>query len=94
MSALYPVRLENKPFPIQNVPIYLCVLKDNKLSWRARFLHSYLRTFETNYHFYALRLAKDLRWNQKTVDATLRELSVANLLDLSLQIAPIKKVVY
>ena len=83
MSILYPVRLENKPLPIGHVPIYTCVLKDNRISWRARFLHCYLRTFESGYHFYAAKLTTELRWNRKTVNEALRELLAANLLNRS-----------
>jgi len=81
VGRLFPVKLENKPLPIAHVDVYLTVLKDKRLSWRARFLHCYMRSFSNDYHFYSGHLAKELRWNRKTVDVALRELSAANLLD-------------
>ena len=81
MGVLIPVKLENKPLPIAHVDIYTCMLKDNRISWRARFLHCYLRAFSNGYHFYASKLATDLNWNRHTVDTALRELQAAALLD-------------
>ena len=81
MKDTDPVKIDNKPLPIGHVPIYLCVLKDNRISWRARFLHCYMRSFGNDYHHFGIKIAKDLGWDRKTVGAALRELEAATLLE-------------
>ena len=76
-----PDHYKNKELPIDHVSIYSCVLRDKNLSPKAKALHAYLRTFESEFKLHATWLAENFGVSRPTMGKLLRELLEQGYID-------------